>query len=208
MSQVPPGIPSGRSWLTLSHPLPLAASLCLGAQAAAHTIPVDLLMDLIAFQLIAPHASTKLNQAEVPSTSLVANLILLDIIIRWYWLVMTQHFQDRGEGVRHASQRGLWRAVHFRSCEGSRCSPPGGVSSLIMCLWLCADTLLCTAAHWPAAYCKPRGWTVPPHGPTCSPVYCFSFTEAFFTLQVGGVGDHANQTQAGSPPKLNSTCVR
>lgn len=49
---------------------------------AARAIPVDLLMDLIAFQLIAPHANTKLNQSEVPSASLIANLILLDIIIR------------------------------------------------------------------------------------------------------------------------------
>lgn len=116
MSQVPPRDPI-RQELTQS----LSTSLCLWAQAAAHAIPVDLLMDLIAFQLIAPHASTKLNQTEVPSTSLIANLILLDIIIRWYWLVMTQHFQDRRERVCHASQRGLWQAVHFRSCKGSRC---------------------------------------------------------------------------------------
>lgn len=39
-------------------------------------------MDLIAFQLIAPHANTELNQTEVLSTGPVVNLILLDIIIR------------------------------------------------------------------------------------------------------------------------------
>lgn len=68
---------------------------------AAHTaISVDLLMDLIAFQLIAPHANTKLHQTEVPSASLIANLIPLDIIIRWYWLLMTQQSQNRWVSVR------------------------------------------------------------------------------------------------------------
>lgn len=66
-----------------SSPLPLFVSEHrLLHTMAAHTIPVDLLMDLIAFQLIAPHANTKLNQTEVPSASLIVNLNWLDIIIR------------------------------------------------------------------------------------------------------------------------------
>lgn len=60
---------SGKSWLNLSKAFSLATSISLFVSLrrllhtmAAHTIPVDLLMDLIALQLIAPHANTKLNQ--------------------------------------------------------------------------------------------------------------------------------------------------
>lgn len=49
---------------------------------ATHAIPVDLLMDLIAFQLIAPHANSKLNQTEVSSAGPIGNPISLDIVIR------------------------------------------------------------------------------------------------------------------------------
>lgn len=102
---------------TLSPLLPLSLSLSLCRPlhtAAAHAIPVDLLMDLIAFQLIAPHASTKLNQTEAPSTSLIANLIPLDIIIRWYWLLMTQQFQNRWLS--------FWFSHHDMPRERKNCS--------------------------------------------------------------------------------------
>lgn len=102
---------------TLSPLLPLSLSLSLCRPlhtAAAHAIPVDLLMDLIAFQLIAPHASTKLNQTEAPSTSLIANLIPLDIIIRWYWLLVTQQFQNRWLS--------FWFSHHDMPRERKNCS--------------------------------------------------------------------------------------
>lgn len=112
------GTLSGRSWLNLSKPLSPATAISLFISVrgllhtmAAHAIPVDLLMDLIAFQLIAPHANTKLNQTEVPSTSLIASLIPLDIIIRWYWLLMTQQFQNRWVSARPSP----WRDRRSRS---------------------------------------------------------------------------------------------
>lgn len=44
----------------------VSVNLLPRVQAAAHTVRLDLLMDLIASQLIAPHASTKLNQTRGP----------------------------------------------------------------------------------------------------------------------------------------------
>lgn len=66
-----------------SPPLPLLDALSRMLHTmAAHAIADDLLMDLIAFQLIAPHADNKLNQTQAPSTSVLVNLISLDIVIR------------------------------------------------------------------------------------------------------------------------------
>lgn len=120
-----------RSWLNLSKPLPPAACIALPTSlragwvhnVAALAISVDLLMDLIAFQLIAPHAIAKLHQTDVPSTSPFANLILLDIIIRWYWLLMTQQSQNRWVSVRLLSWQAPWQAKPSRSRRRANCPP-------------------------------------------------------------------------------------
>lgn len=110
------GTLSSRSRLNLSPPLAPPIFLLVSVHRlllamAAPAIPVDLLMDLIAFQLIAPHANTKLNQTEVPSTGPITNLIPLDIIIRWYWLLMTQRFENRWVSMSLSSRRAPWQAA-------------------------------------------------------------------------------------------------
>lgn len=113
-------------------------------------------MDLIAFQLIAPHASTKLNQTEVPLTSLISNPILLDIIIRWYWLLMSQQFLKRWVSARLPSCHPMTGRTVGVICEFKL--PSLGVFSLSICLWpSLAGNLLCTVAHWTMNYKTTQG---------------------------------------------------